>query len=493
MKNNPEIRSSIDTLFLILAFLFFAEICDIRSAKAQTNRKNPSSALQSVAHDSSENIQTCGSHRINLKNLQMAKDYESSNNQRVMAFAYTVRVFFHICRKSDGSDPASTPEDIESEYQQLLTNYNDGNICFINMGYDYINSTLLYDMDKSEELFLSPYLIANCINIFCHNSVTEGTDVIGGTAYAIPNTYCSINIQNMGNGSTTSHEVGHCLGLYHTHETHGATSFENINGSNSSSSADYITDTEADPNAYSDQSCFSSGNCLYSGTCTDPTGASNFTPPYTNIMSYWRTECPQPPQFTPGQFFRMSAFLMTHFPLLDCISLTNETLGPFAFYNSGTHIESASSDLLTMGSIAINGIARVYLAAKHVILNPGFIADATSGATIIIRSHNCGSSSAKTLKIVESQRFNGGNARLIKCYPNPFRSNVTLEVESEKDAQYVIKLYNLQGESIQNLPPAGLHQGYNNIQLELGDLISGTYIVTLDDGLKIYRSTLIKL
>lgn len=49
--------------------------------------------------------------------------------------------------------------------------------------------------------------------------------------------------------TTVSHEIGHCLGLYHTH--HGTFSAEGgtpelVNSSNSATAGDYIIDTSAD-------------------------------------------------------------------------------------------------------------------------------------------------------------------------------------------------------------------------------------------------------
>ena len=73
------------------------------------------------------------------------------------------------------------------------------------------------------------------------NPACGGICGIGGIALGgIPGTFCLVAKSNIGKGQTTSHEVGHCLGLLHTFEP--ANGSENINGSNSSSTADLITD-----------------------------------------------------------------------------------------------------------------------------------------------------------------------------------------------------------------------------------------------------------
>jgi PKD repeat protein len=87
------------------------------------------------------------------------------------------------------------------------------------------------------------------------------------------------------NGSTLTHEVGHYLGLYHTHET--AFGEEAVNGSDCLYEGDLLCDTPADPRLGTN---IDGGGCVYIGNETDENGNS-YTPHVSNIMSYSRKEC----------------------------------------------------------------------------------------------------------------------------------------------------------------------------------------------------------
>lgn len=98
--------------------------------------------------------------------------------------------------------------------------------------------------------------------------------------------------------STSSHEVGHCLDLYHTHETAFGT--ENINGNNCGSAGDLVCDTPADPRL---------GNVNVSAACVY-TGGGGYNPLPDNIMSYSMSFCRD--DFTNGQGVRMRQALISN-------------------------------------------------------------------------------------------------------------------------------------------------------------------------------------
>ena len=107
---------------------------------------------------------------------------------------------------------------------------------------------------------------------------------VAGTALDIP----SINLVVRNSSATNSimvHEAGHCLGLYHTHETVFGT--ESTNGSNCITAGDKICDTPADPNLLNNTS-----SCIYNGP-------SGYTPLVDNFMSYAPAVCTD--SFTQGQ------------------------------------------------------------------------------------------------------------------------------------------------------------------------------------------------
>lgn len=133
--------------------------------------------------------------------------------------------------------------------------------------------------------------------------------------------------------SVLSHELGHCLGLYHTHSGRGcndnANCAENINGSNCSTCGDLVCDTPADP-------CLSGNvntSCEYIG---DPA----FSPDVNNIMSYSPPDCLN--RLTSGQTERI------HFTILNNSIFATRSSKPFT---SGPSIVCSSGTSFTIGNL----------------------------------------------------------------------------------------------------------------------------------------------
>ncbi len=323
----------------------------------------------------------CGGYRIDMEALQKARAFLNRTEQTQLV-GQVVRVFFYICRNNNGSNPAATEAQIEAEFNQLASDFAPNGICIIKMGLAYINSTQINSLDPenpSQEAMLQQYLVPNCITIFYHADLAGG----GGYAYDIPNIYCSIDKENINLWRSISHEVGHCLGLLHTFDTSFGS--ENINGTNCADDADLVCDTPADPPV--GNSCFSSSGCLYTGTCTDPNGATNYSPPYNNIMSYWGAGDCNINQFTVGQYSRMNSYLSTDPELQTTTSPYFVVFGP-ATITSGYLMQSAIFDFTTTANVFLGGSIKSCLQGQKVILNPGFIASPSNGS-VIIRPNAC--------------------------------------------------------------------------------------------------------
>jgi hypothetical protein len=330
----------------------------------------------------------CGKYIIDTAAERLAQQY-MNRNKSALAVNTMIRVYFYIVANDDGSNAAATPAQVETEFNQLINDYSPNSLCFANMGFRYIYSTNINNNincdNPASYSALNIWLVPNCITIFIQRALgANGGGSYGGNAYAIPNTFCSIATGNLNNGSnTTSHEVGHCLGLLHTFEP--VNGFENINGNNCSTSGDRVCDTPSDP--WARGACFSRSGCSYTGNCVDGNGNTNFSPPYNNIMSYWWVGGCVPTNFSGGQFARANSFIGSNAGLISTVSAFDAVTGPTT-YNNTYGMLSAINNLTTSGALVCLNNCVVGMAGRKVTLNPGFKATPTTGK-ITIRGNSC--------------------------------------------------------------------------------------------------------
>ena len=341
----------------------------------------------------------CGPNTLDSLANTRAVLYAQTNNPQAIP-ATLIRVFFHVLADDNGTNATLTPAQIETEFTALVNAYSPANICFVKMGQEFINNTnfnnnINGDGGSGAGIPLLPYNYSGTINIWYMKTILGSNAACGcgygGITFGIPNNYCLIASSNIGDNNTIAHEMGHALGLSHTFDTSHSGSFggpENINGSNSSTAGDKVPDTPADPYAYLGQSCFSSSGCNYTGTCTDPNGQTNFSPPYTNRMSYWRCT---PFNFTNGQFARVNSFLGSTQILKDCTSPSSFTVTPGTY--GAFYFKSAINSLSTtfgINTVTIGGIVKASLGAAHVFLEPGFHASPVLNTSFVrIESSPC--------------------------------------------------------------------------------------------------------
>lgn len=187
------------------------------------------------------------------------------NNNEPICF----NVFYHIVRQNNGSGGfnASLLDDV-TEKLNLACNPHSLNVN--NLGFDYIDNTTYYNIDDSggnNSEFNALVQInnnPNAINIYIVNNAVS----YAGRANGILSQALVIE-SSWANTQVMSHEVGHCLDLWHTFQGTAANTSgcaEAINGSNCTTCGDYVCDTPADANT---------GN------------SGGYTPNMDNIMSYY--------------------------------------------------------------------------------------------------------------------------------------------------------------------------------------------------------------
>jgi hypothetical protein len=198
-------------------------------------------------------------------------------------------VYYHILRTDSGSGGfnAGLLDDVT---QKLNDAFNPHLLSVNNLGYGYIDSSTYYNIDDGIQSttefdqLVQINSISNAINIYIVNDANYLGRADGILSQALVIKASSANTQII------SHEVGHCLDLWHTF--HGTSANEGpsalypfacpelIDGSNCEDCGDYVCDTPAD---------------------AFPQVGGGYFPDVNNIMSYYSNVF----SFTHGQNVRI--------------------------------------------------------------------------------------------------------------------------------------------------------------------------------------------
>ena len=213
--------------------------------------------------------------------------FNKASKSLLASSTYTMNIFVHIVRSSSGQGLGT--DILPTIVSSLNSSFQSADIQFSLLGSDFIDNDYYYgNLNGKENQLFSVNARCNAIDIYVLGQSTTWTGA--GLAQNIPST-AFIVYGNYYMTSSLPHEMGHCMGLYHTHhgtvnESGGDTNqcAELVYGSNSSICGDYISDTPADPNLWS------SNSCSYVGTKVDDNGDS-YNPSASNLMSYAYKPC----------------------------------------------------------------------------------------------------------------------------------------------------------------------------------------------------------
>ncbi len=222
----------------------------------------------------------------------------------------TYRLSIHVFCNNNGSNCAATASDVDIAVGRLNTDYAPWRIQFV-YEMNFVNSTRYRTLDPGEEFGMknnnanSPATKLNIYVVTVPSGGNWGTfpwdpDSLGVMGGVVMNQ--SVFVATTGFPSVLTHEVGHCLGLWHTH--HGVSEVPECSAcyeaagrttENGDNTGDRCSDTNPTPR--------NDGRC-YDAPGSDPCSGNPWgSTPYLNYMSYSYGFCPI--QFTPQQAGRM--------------------------------------------------------------------------------------------------------------------------------------------------------------------------------------------
>ena len=332
------------------------------------------------------------------------KEQEAINKILAVNQPYAIKIYVTVFANNDGTNRAASDTDIRRQIQNMSNQYQAHNICFMLMGIRQVNNTDLNDHNVTdvvatdESVEVLPFIVSGNLNIFVHNSLPG----LNGIAYAIPSSYLSISggvaaqPQN-GNISTLGHEMGHCLGLYHTFEpwadaNGNPTKRENVARSggckNCTTNGDVLCDTPADDDGGVNSSC------NYIGDGIDACNVT-FTPMTSNMMGYGNRPCRN--TFTGEQGTRMRSFLVSNSTLNSF--LVNDVLYLPTSANSSIYWSLGNQTYVARDFIGIaqyannvydvSGSANQLIVSKRVSLKPGTRLHPSTGRVQITANPYC--------------------------------------------------------------------------------------------------------
>lgn len=225
-------------------------------------------------------------HMIQLRNKLHSVQFKSTDT-------IFIPVKAHVIRRSNGTG-GMLPSQLYTEIGRVNTVYAPSGVQFYMCDtINYIDNDDAYDFKRNtdESITADIHDQENILNVYFAGELYrtsnggQDTSYLCGYAYFPPgpdrifmSNSCATN------GSTLAHEIGHYLGLLHTHDSSNGD--ELADGSNCAFAGDLFCDTPADPNISGDVN----SSCIYTGSDTDANGDA-YNPDPTNIMSYSRKSC----------------------------------------------------------------------------------------------------------------------------------------------------------------------------------------------------------
>jgi len=295
-----------------------------------------------------------------------------------------MKVFVRVIANDDGTQRAAQDTSIMKQLENMRQFYAAHDICFILAGIEQLNSTDLNSHNTdTEEAEINTHLIPGLLNIFIHRTLFNNDGNLNGIAYNIPNYYLSVVASainstgnNVGNRSTTAHEMGHCFGLLHTFENNYGVELISRSAPclNCISAGDLLCDTEADPHTDTYDTDDHITNCIFadaSKTQTCNSSQLQFKMNPRNVMAYGTRSCRD--LFTNGQGGRARSFINNTLLLQQSIAPDSDNISASQTIGSGRDFIMARNGItINATAFVVNNSARVNISSNNeVVIKPG--------------------------------------------------------------------------------------------------------------------------
>jgi hypothetical protein len=435
-----------------------------------------------------------------LQQIPSARLAAPSNN-------YVLRIFVHVIRRSNGTGGQSQA-DVTQGLNTVVADFASHGICVSLLGSDEIWNDTYYNMSSfSRDLNgdgkfdnFSPNSHSNAIDLYLlgpDGNMQSGVAAnIGATALALGGFLFGSNLVS---SHVLSHELGHCLGLYHTFQgTCGGGCRELVNGSNCTSCGDYVCDTPADPTVFQ-----GNADCSWNGnSCTGSTVDANgqpYNPAMNLIMGYVAPTCMQ--LFTNGQGERMRT-MIANSSLLQGVTVPNTlTVNNVTIGAGVTRLYDVLNYLTAQNVLVNSGGSLTLRAGQDIVLTNGF--QAASGSSFHAYMDNACSTidqpnaARKSITGIPPQQ--SGNTEISEpgaltadIYPNPVNGVANIIVNAGEARFIEVKAISASGVLLKSMKYPVTVKGAQRIQWDVSGFAQGIYVIQISDGTRVINKKVIK-